>query len=165
MFYERFKTAIAYAARSNQYVAIASIALTNYKRIHTSLGHETAEKLIIEISRRLSSVLRTTDTVSADIDSEKFDSVLSRKNDANFFALLPEIKKDQSVNWVINRIQSTFNQIIVLDGYNIQLESAIGISIYPIDAQNPEILLDHADQALNHAELAELDPVNFTQQK
>lgn len=161
LFYERFKTAIAYAARSNQYVAIASIALTNYKRIHTSLGHETAEKLIIEISRRLSSVLRTTDTVSADIDSEKFDSVLSRKNDANFFALLPEIKKDQSVNWVINRIQSTFNQIIVLDGYNIQLESAIGISIYPIDAQNPEILLDHADQALNHAELAGIGSCQF----
>ena len=161
LFHERLKTAIGYAARSNQYVAIASIALTNYKRIHTSLGHETAEKLIIEISRRLSSVLRTTDTISADIDNEKFDSVLSRKNDANFFALLPEIKKDQSINWIINRIQSTFNQVIVLDGYNIQLESAIGIGIYPIDAQNAEILLDCADLALNHAELVGIGSCQF----
>lgn len=161
LFHEHLKTAIAYAARSNQYVAIASIALTNYKRIHTSLGHETAEKLIIEISRRLSSVLRTTDTISADIDNEKFDSILSRKNDANFFALLPELKKDQSINWIINRIQSTFNQVIVLDGYNIQLESAIGISIYPIDAQSTEMLLDYADQALNHAELAGIGSCQF----
>lgn len=161
LFHEHLKTAIAYAARSNQYVAIASIALTNYKRIHTSLGHETAEKLIIEISRRLSSVLRTTDTISTDIDNEKFDSVLSRKNDANFFALLPEIKKDQSINWVINRIQSTFNQVIVLDGYNIQLESAIGISIYPVDEQDPEILLNYADQALNHAELSGIGSCQF----
>lgn len=151
-FCEHLKTAIAYASRSNHLVVIVSIALTNFKRIQTTLGNETADKLVIEISRRLSSVLRTTDTITADIDTMKFDSVLSRKNDANFYALLPEVKQDHSISWIINRIQTTFNQIVVLDGLNIQPESAMGISIFPMDEQNPEILLNYADLAANHAE-------------
>ncbi|UJP05610.1 MAG: diguanylate cyclase [Nitrosomonas sp.] len=149
---DRLKMAIAHAARSNNCVAILSLSLNSYKRIHSTLGHEAAEQLIIEISHRVSSVLRTTDTVVPDIDMEKFDPVLSRKSDEGFYIMLPELRKDQSITWIINRIHAALDQVATVEGFNIQVESAIGVSLYPIDGVDPDHLLNHADLALYYAE-------------
>lgn len=150
--HSRLKTAISYAARSNSYVAVLSLSLSSYKRIHSTLGYEAAEKLIIEISHRVSSILRTTDTISSDIGVSNFDSILSRKNDNGFYILLSELKRDQSITWIINRVYAALNQTLIIEDLNIQTESAIGVSMYPIDGHNPETLLDFADQALHNAE-------------
>lgn len=149
---DRLKMAIAHAARSGNYVAVLSLSLNSYKRIHSTLGHEAAEQLIVDISHKVSSVLRTTDAIFSDVGIDKFDSVLSKKDDGGFYVVLPDLNKDQSFTWAINRIHNALNQVVVVEGFNIQVESAIGISLYPIDGVDPDHLLNYADLALYYAE-------------
>ncbi len=149
---ERLKTAISYAARSDCYVAILSLSLNSYKRVYNTLGYEAAEKFIVDASRRISSILRTTDAISSETGTTNLDSMLSRKNENGFYILLSELKKNEPIAQIINRIYFALNQALIVDGFNINTDSAIGVSIYPIDDLTPINLLNYADLALNNAE-------------
>lgn len=149
---ERLKTAISYAARSDCYVAVLSLSLNSYKRVYNTLGYEAAEKFIVDASRRISSILRTTDAISSETETTGLDSMLSRKNESGFYILLSELKKNEPITQIINRIYLALNQALIVEGFNINADSAIGVSIYPIDNLDPINLLNYADLALNNAE-------------
>ncbi|WP_244070776.1 EAL domain-containing protein [Nitrosomonas sp. PY1] len=158
---ERLKTAISYAARSDCYVAILSLSLNSYKRVYNTLGYEAAEKFIINASRRISNILRTTDAVSSETETAGIDSMLSRKNESGFYILLSELQKNEPITQIINRIYLALNQALIIDGFNINTDSAIGVSIYPVDDLNPINLLNYADLALNNAESSGIGTCQF----
>lgn len=152
LFHDRLISSINHAQRSKCSVAILSLSFNAYKRIQVTLGYKAAEKLIVELSKKLSGILRTTDTISTDIGAGLFDSVLSRKNDDGFYILIPDLKKEQSITWIINRIHAVFEQPMVVAEFNIKVDSAIGVSMYPIDGRHADSLLKCADLARNYAE-------------
>lgn len=77
------------------------------------------------------------------------------------YILLSELKRDQSITWIINRVHAALNQTLIIEDLSIQTESAIGVSMYPIDGHNPEALLNFADQALQDAESQGKGSVGF----
>ncbi|PXW89763.1 diguanylate cyclase (GGDEF)-like protein [Nitrosomonas sp. Nm84] len=158
---ERLKTAISYATRSGCYVAILSLSLNSYQRVYNTLGYEAAEKFIVDASRRISSILRTTDVVSSGTGTTGLDSMLSRKNESGFYILLSELKRSEPITQIINRIYLAFNQALIIEGFNINTDSAIGVSIYPIDDLNAANLLSYADLALNNAESSGIGKCQF----
>ena len=149
---DRLSSAVNFAQRNKDSVAVLSLSFSAYNLIQSTLGYKAAEKLIVELSHRLSDVLRTTDTISLDIDAGVIDSVLCRKNDDGFYILIPELKKVQSITWIINRIYTVFSLPLVLEEFNIKIDSAIGVSVFPIDGRDPESLLKCADLARHYAE-------------
>jgi diguanylate cyclase (GGDEF)-like protein/PAS domain S-box-containing protein len=149
---DRLNNAVNHALRTKGSVAVLSLSFDAYKRIQGTLGYKAAEKLIVELSNILSGVLRVTDTVSSDIGAGLFDSVLSRKNDDSFYVLIPDLKREQSITWIINRIFAAFSSPVVVAEFNVKVDSAIGVSMYPIDGREPDGLLKSADLARNYAE-------------
>ncbi|MCH9639015.1 MAG: diguanylate cyclase, partial [Betaproteobacteria bacterium] len=127
LLYDRLNSSINFAQRNKGSVAVLSLTFDAYKLIHSTLGYKAAEKLVIELSHHLGNLLRTTDTVSSDIGAGLFDSVLSRKNDNGFYILIPELKKEQSITWIINRIYAGFSQPMVLEEFNIKVDCSIGV--------------------------------------
>lgn len=152
LLYDRLNSSIYSAQRNKGIVAILSLSFDTYKLIQSTLGYKAGEKLIVELSRKLSDLLRTTDTISSDIGAGLFDSVLSRKNGDGFYILITELEKEQSITWIINRIYATFNQPLVLEEFNIKIDCSIGVSMFPIDEKDADSLLKCADMARHYAE-------------
>ena len=149
---DRLNSAVSYAQRNKSSVAVLSLSFEAYKLIQGTLGYKAAEKLIVELSQKLSTVLRKTDTISSDIATGTIDFVLCRKNDDGFYVLIPELKEEQSITLIINRIYSIFNQPVIIEELNIKVDSAIGVSMFPIDGRDPDGLLKCADLARHYAE-------------
>ncbi len=149
---DRLNSAVSYAQRNKSSVAVLSLSFEAYNLIQSTLGYKAAEKLIVELSQKLSTVLRKTDTISSDISMGTIDFVLCRKNDDGFYVLIPELKEEQSITLIINRIYSIFSQPVILEELNIKVDSAIGVSMFPIDGREPDGLLKCADLARHYAE-------------
>ena len=62
-FEERLDQAIARARRSKQTLAVLYVDLDGFKSINDQHGHAVGDQLLMEVSRRLQSCVRTTDTV------------------------------------------------------------------------------------------------------
>lgn len=62
-FEERLAQAIARARRSKHTLAVLYVDLDGFKSINDQHGHATGDQLLMEVSRRLQSCVRTTDTV------------------------------------------------------------------------------------------------------
>lgn len=152
IFYDRLQSAIARAKRSGDLVAVLSISFQIYKRIRNTLGHCSAEQLIIKISQKISSVLRETDTIFLEFDEPGRDPVLSRQDSEGFFLLLPDLKHDQAINTIVKRIQKAFSSALSVEGFNLKINSKIGVSVYPVDSNDPEQLIKYADLALHHSQ-------------
>ncbi len=165
LLHDRLISSINHAQRSKNSVAILSLSFNAYDRIQGTLGYKAAEKLIVELSSKLNSVLRISDTILSDIGAGLFDSVLSRKNDDGFYILIHDLKKEQSITWIINRIHTALSQPVVVAGFNIKVDSAIGVSMYPIDGRNADRLLKCADLARNYAESEDKNSCQFYSDK
>ena len=61
---ERIDQALARAERSGKKVALCLLDLDRFKSINDALGHDVGDQLLVEISRRLLSIVRKTDTGS-----------------------------------------------------------------------------------------------------
>ena len=142
---DRLNGLIGYAQRNKNKIAILSLSFNDYQRIQNTLGYKVAEKLIVELSMKLGDVLRTTDVISSELN-------LSRKNDDGFYILIPELKKEESVTWIMNRINSVLALPMKVAEFNIKMDTAIGVSMFPIDGEDPEGLLKYADLARHYAE-------------
>ena len=61
---DRLAVAVANAARNNQKVAIFFLDLDHFKTINDSLGHESGDQLLQQVSLRIKGILRKQDTVA-----------------------------------------------------------------------------------------------------
>ena len=162
---DRLQTLITNGFRTKQKIALLSLKFNPYRRINSTLGHKSAEKLIIEVTRRLTEALRSSDTISADTGLGISNSLLSRKNDENFYIVVPGIMKAQSITWIVNRVRNIFAQPIKIEEINIQVDSTIGVSVFPTDERHPDNLIKFADQARDCAELMGKNSCQFYSEK
>ncbi|MCP5246824.1 MAG: EAL domain-containing protein [Burkholderiales bacterium] len=162
---DRLQALITNASRTKRKIALLSLKFNPYRRINSTLGHKSAEKLIIEITRRLTEVLRSSDTISSDTGLGISNSLLSRKNDENFYIVVPGIQKDQTITWIVNRVRNVFDQPVKIEDINIQVDSMIGVSVFPTDERHSDNLIKFADQARDCAELMGKNSCQFYSEK
>src|SRR6202035_6128774 len=61
---DRLTQAMAHADRDEQSFAVLVCDLDRFKLINDSLGHRAGDELLLEVARRLSTVVRSGDTVA-----------------------------------------------------------------------------------------------------
>jgi diguanylate cyclase (GGDEF)-like protein/PAS domain S-box-containing protein len=139
LFNDRLKHAMARASRrANYHYAVLFLDLDRFKLINDSLGHNAGDQLLILVADRLSSFLRSVDTIA-------------RLGGDEFVILIDEIGGiGEAVN-VANRIQSELKQPFTVDGQEVYTSASIGIVYHSDEYDSPGDILRDADTAMYRA--------------
>ncbi len=137
-FADGLKVAIAGAARRGYKIAVLFIDLDRFKTVNDSLGHDSGDKLIVHVGRRLKGCLREEDT-------------LYRFGGDEFVATLPGIGRLSDIDQVAARMLACLKAPIDMGVTEIYSTVSIGIAVYPDDDRSGEDLLKDADAAMYHA--------------
>ncbi|MCW8931379.1 MAG: EAL domain-containing protein [Gammaproteobacteria bacterium] len=138
LFQDRITHAITMSERNNTKTALMFIDLDNFKTINDTMGHQTGDLFLKELSERLSSIIRESDT-------------LARISGDEFTVIIEGIKDKEQVVSISKAIQNQINKPIKLGVNEIQTSASIGVSFYPDDAINTEQLMSYADTAMYRA--------------
>lgn len=133
---DRLDFAMAHANRNKTSIAVCMIDLDGFKALNDTLGHDAGDAVLIEASRRMTKVLRDDDTV-ARLGGDEFVVILTNLNKTEECAI--------SLYRVLNAISAPY---IIGEKEVTTISASIGVSIYPEDKVEPEILLRHADVAM-----------------
>ena len=134
---ERLIQALALAKRHGTKLAILFVDLDRFKTINDSLGHAVGDRLLKSVAQRLTSAIRSSDTVS-------------RQGGDEFVALLSEVADEDAVAVLADKICKAVTAPYSLDEQDLHIGVTIGISVYPDDGEEPETLIRHADVAMYH---------------
>jgi len=135
---DRITQSIALALRQNKSIAVIFLDLDRFKYINDSLGHETGDKLLRSVSKRLLASVRGSDTVS-------------RQGGDEFVILLSEISHPEDAAKSARKILLSLSAPHSIAGQDLHIDGSIGISVYPEDGKDAEALIKNADTAMYHA--------------
>ena len=138
---DRLEQGIQRAKRSNRQLALFYIDLDNFKLINDSLGHHFGDYLLKEISRRLLTVVRQSDTV-ARLAGDEFTVVAESIND------IIEVRA------IAEKILSCFEKPFEFQSEQVEATASVGVAIYPNDGDDLETLMKQADMAMYKAKEA-----------
>jgi diguanylate cyclase (GGDEF)-like protein len=149
LFGDRLTCAIARVKRSGRMAAVMFIDLDRFKEINDTLGHAVGDKVLQAAGDRLRGALRDADTVA-------------RMGGDEFTVILEDIADAAHVQTVAEKIKSAFFAPVILDGgMTIAVTPSIGITLYPLHAENVEDLLGTADAAMYDAKAAGRNTYRF----
>ena len=145
----------------NEQVAVLFLDLDNFKPINDQLGHEAGDELIRQAAKRLRLVID--DINASDIRYQQANSgaLAGRLGGDEFMLLLPHISDQQSIEDMAVRIRDELLVPFNLNGSIAHIGVSIGISRYPLDANNKDSLIDYADIAMYEAKAAGKNTYRF----
>ena len=132
---DRMKQAIAQTSREKNMMAVCYLDLDGFKLINDTMGHEAGDQVLIEVANRIGITIRGGDTVA-------------RLGGDEFVVLLLGLEKSEECKGTLERLLTAISQPICVKDKYLTLGASIGVSIYPLDDHEQDILLRHADQAM-----------------
>jgi diguanylate cyclase (GGDEF)-like protein/PAS domain S-box-containing protein len=132
---DRMKHAIAYTSREKTIMAVCYLDLDGFKPVNDEMGHASGDQVLVEIAQRIGNTIRGGDTVA-------------RLGGDEFVVLLTGIEKGEECVATVERMLAAISQPIAVKGKSISISASIGVSIYPMDDEDPDTLLRHADHAM-----------------
>jgi diguanylate cyclase len=124
-----------------QRLALLFIDLDNFKHVNDSLGHAAGDAVLVEVSRRMGSVLRASDT-------------LFRLGGDEFALLVADVAEAETVEHLAGRLIASVREPLVIQGQVQPVGATVGLAFVPDDATDPESLLCAADAAMYAAKHA-----------
>ncbi|MEG4581316.1 CHASE2 domain-containing protein [Microcoleus sp. MON1_C5] len=137
-FYECLHRSLEIASSTQKLVALLFLDLDGFKSINDTLGHNVGDLLLKTVASRLKKCLRGSDTIS-------------RLGGDEFTVILPAIPGREEAAKVAEKICDAIMQPFILEEHTVSVTTSIGISLYPIDGQEPEMLVKNADVAMYRA--------------
>ncbi|WP_296227832.1 bifunctional diguanylate cyclase/phosphodiesterase [Ralstonia sp. UBA689] len=141
LFYDRLRQEIERARQSSAQLALLFIDLDRFKEVNDTLGHDHGDVLLKEIARRISAVVRGTDTVA-------------RLGGDEFTVILPNLPDPGAAAPIIRSLLARIAAPLRLGEESVEVSASIGLALYPRDADSAESLLVRADQAMFSAKSA-----------
>lgn len=138
LFYDRFDGDKARANRHQHQLAVIALDLNRLKQINDTYGHPAGDAALVHLAKQISGVLRKSDT-------------FARFGGDEFCILLDEITAIDDVERVVEKILECANEPLVIHETAIHLSIAMGIALYPQDAETADELIQRADMALYEA--------------
>ena len=138
LFRDRVITAIAQAQRNRRALAVMYLDLDHFKLVNDGLGHSVGDKLLGKVAERLHTSVRASDTIS-------------RLGGDEFTLLLNDVGNSDAVAGVARKILHSLARPFKVDGHELFVTASIGISLFPNDGSDVEILLKSADSAMYRA--------------
>jgi diguanylate cyclase (GGDEF)-like protein len=135
---DRLRQAIEASRRQGRQLAVMFMDIDHFKNINDSLGHAVGDQLLQSVAKRLLTCVRVSDTVS-------------RQGGDEFVLLLPLIENPEGAALSAKKILSALAQPHHVGGHDLHISFSIGVTIYPDDGEDADVLLKHADIAMFYA--------------
>ena len=116
-------------------LAIMLLDLDRFKAVNDTLGHDVGDQLLKLVATRLLECVREVDTVA-------------RMGGDEFTAILEGISGVADVLVVAKRIVESISTPFEIGPHRISIGVSIGITLYPLDDEDIDELLRHADKAM-----------------
>lgn len=135
---DRFTMAAALAQRNKVRLAVLSLDLDKFKYINDTLGHAAGDQVLKTVSRRLTAIIRSSDT-------------LARVGGDEFILVMMETQRKEDATAIAQKILDSFSEPLSIDGSEVRLSTSIGVAIYPDDAADLETLVKKSDAAMYYS--------------
>lgn len=140
---EHTTRAIGEARRRQGTTSLLLIDLDRFKQVNDTLGHHCGDALLRQVASRMAATLREGD-------------IVARIGGDEFAILLSVLDSPDDVPMIAERVRKAIEEPIELDGCWVDVGASIGASIFPIDCENGDELLRHADAAMYTAKRGNL---------
>ncbi|MDQ4126925.1 MAG: PAS domain-containing protein, partial [Actinomycetota bacterium] len=136
LFVDRLRQALERTRRrKGQGVAVLFMDLDGFKVVNDSLGHDTGDRLLAEVAKRLRGCLRPEDT-------------LARFGGDEFTVLIEDVEVSEDAERVAERIVEALREPFTLDGRELYVAASIGVGLGNDSTKGSEELLREADTAM-----------------
>lgn len=126
-------------------LALLFIDLDDFKRVNDTLGHETGDEVLSQLSVRVRLTLERFGAPSTDI---------ARFGGDEFIALYMADDIRAASSRLAEALLEEIERPLVLAGKQVFLGASIGITLFPFDAENAGQLLKNSDIAMYQAKVA-----------
>lgn len=135
---DRLLQGILQAQRRHTLLAVCYLDLDGFKQVNDQHGHAAGDLLLIEVSRRIQGLLRAEDT-------------LARLGGDEMVLLMGGLREPDDCLPALQRVLDTIRQPVALPQGAAQVSASMGLSIFPLDGDTPDLLLRRADHAMYEA--------------
>jgi diguanylate cyclase (GGDEF)-like protein len=135
LLHQRFLSAASISKRKGWKAAIIFIDLDDFKAINDIYGHIVGDMALKLVSQRLLKSVRQADTVA-------------RIGGDEFIIIQTEVCENAAVTNLAEKILQQLSDPFNLAGNFIKIGASIGISMYPADGDNIQLLIKKADKAM-----------------
>ena len=106
--------------------------LDRFKQINDKNGHAFGDKVLKTIASRISNGIRKSD-------------MAARIGGDEFVALLENSFQQEDINKVVRSLTQALSEDMIIDDQVLNIRCSIGMATYPINGNNSDELLSHAD--------------------
>lgn len=145
LFEETLALAVERARRTSRVVAVLFFDLDNFKVVNDTHGHHAGDRLLAELAARLTVCTRGEDLVA-------------RQGGDEFLMVLGDLPPDgyqRVIDAVVGRVQEALAEPFDILGAEFHAHASIGVSLFPRDGDDVEVLLRSADIAMYRAKRLE----------
>lgn len=135
---EKLSQMLASSQTTNEAIAVLFLDLDRFKFINDTLGHGVGDKLLRSVGERLKNNIRQND-------------IVGRLGGDEFVILLKDIQTSIGAVNVAQKILRSLRMAFKIDGHRFHITTSIGISMYPHDGNDAEMLIRSADTAMYKA--------------
>jgi diguanylate cyclase (GGDEF)-like protein/PAS domain S-box-containing protein len=132
---DRLQQALAHTKREGSNLAVCYLDLDGFKLVNDTMGHEAGDRVLIEVTKRIKETIRGDDTVA-------------RLGGDEFAVLLLGLHAPEECSASLDRLLEAISQPIEIKGKLFEVSASIGVALFPLDEQDADTLLRHADQAM-----------------
>nr|WP_027904359.1 MULTISPECIES: EAL domain-containing protein [unclassified Pseudomonas] len=118
-------------------VSLLLVDIDNFKRINDTLGHQTGDKLLVSLAKRLRNSFSGEGTLA------RFAS--------NEFAILLDNCQSQRGQEIAQQVLETLDKPLFVDNQLIIISGSVGLASSPEHGADPQTLMKHAGLALHKA--------------
>ena len=137
---DRLQQALEMAEAQQHQVAVLFINLLQFRRVNEVQGHEAGDELLRQAARRLQQVLSPLES-------------LGRIGSDEFVVVVPEVSRLQAVEHLSRCMLQQFDMPFQLNDSEVRVPACIGIALYPDDGTHADMLLRHADAAMQQVRM------------
>lgn len=135
---DRLNQAILQAGRQGRMLGVVCVGLELSELLGEMQQKAQGERLLQRVAQRL-------------MDSLDANTTIARLRTDEFVILLKEFDNRDDFEALAKSLVLAFSESVVTEGYELFLSPAIGITVYPDDGAEGEMLIEHANLAMKHA--------------
>jgi len=138
LLHDKLTQAALLSKRTQRKFALMFLDLDKFKHINDTLNHALGDQLLQVIAQRIHRVMRRSD-------------VVARFGGDEFVIGLIEPRRIEDAARVANKLLDAIAQPVELEEHVLHVTTSIGISVFPDDADNVDLLIRNADLAMYQA--------------